>query len=59
MDDDGTHGDDTTYGERTGVAHKHLCRIGIVPEEADERTHKGTHEDHQLLRIRDIHDVQV
>ena len=30
-DDDGTHGDDTSDGEATRVAHEHLSGEGIIP----------------------------
>ena len=59
VDDDGAHGDDTADGERTGIAHEHLRRVGIVPEEADEGSDKGTEEYHKLLGAWNIHDVEV
>ena len=59
MDDDGTHGNDTADGQRTGVAHEHLGRVGVVPEKTDECSYEGAEEYHQLLRTRDIHDVEV
>ena len=34
VDDDGQHADDSADGERTGVAHKHLGGVGIIPKEA-------------------------
>ena len=53
------HGDDAADGQRACVAHEHLGRIGVVPQEAYERADEGTHEHHKLLRLRDVHDVQV
>ncbi len=49
VDDDGTHGDDTADGQRTRVAHEHLGRVGVVPEETDERSDEGAEEYHQFL----------
>ena len=59
VDDDGTHTDDTADHQRPRVAHEHLCGIGVVPEKTNHRSDEGTEEDHQFLRSRDIHDVEV
>lgn len=50
MNDDGTDTNDTTDGERTGVTHENLCRVGIIPQETNHGTDKSTEEDNQLLR---------
>ena len=42
------HADDAADGETARIAHEYLRREGVVPEEADERAHKGTHEDGNL-----------
>ena len=57
--DDGTNTDDATNGQRTCVSHKHLCRIGIIPQETYHGTHEGTEEHNQFLCVGDIHNVEV
>ena len=59
MYDDGANGNDTANGERTGITHEHLCRIGIIPQESYHRSHESTYKDHKFLAARDIHDIQI
>ena len=59
VDDYCRNSDDTTDCQRTCIAHKHLSRIGIVPKETNHGTYESTKEYHQLLRVGDIHDVEV
>ena len=59
VDDDGKDGDDAADGQAARVAHEHLRRIGIVPQEAYQCADEGTDEDDQFLRPGDEHDVQV
>ena len=54
VDDDGAHGDDAPDGQRARVAHEYLGRVGVVPQEADERADEGAHEHHQLLAAGDV-----
>ena len=55
----GTHTNYTSNGERAGVAHEHLCRIGVVPQETDECTNESAHKHHQFLTIGDIHYIKI
>ena len=48
-----------SYRERTRVAHEHLGRVGVIPQETYERAHEGAHEHHEFLRARDVHYVQI
>ena len=59
MDDDGTDTNDATDGQGTRIAHKDLGRVGVVPQETDHGSHEGTEENHQFLRVGDVHDVEV
>ena len=59
VDDDGTHADDAADGQRTGVAHEHLCGVGVIPQEAHHSPHECREEHHQLFRPGNIHDVEV
>ena len=59
MDDDGTYTNDTTDGQRACVAHEHLGREGIIPQETDHGSDECTKEYHQLLGVGDIHNVEV
>ena len=43
---DGTNGYDAADGERTRVAHEHLCRVGIVPQETYQRTDESAEKYH-------------
>ena len=36
-----------------------MCRIGVVPQESNQRANEGTEEDHQLLGTWDIHYIKV
>ncbi len=42
-----------------GIAHEHLCRKSIIPQEADKSTDEGGHIYHKLFTARDIHDVEI
>ena len=59
VDDDGSDSNHTTNGKATGVTHEHLRWIGIVPQETDQRSHKGAKEYQHLFCTRNIHDIQV
>ena len=59
VDDDCADGYYAADGERAGVAHEDLRRVGVVPEETYERADERTHEHHKLLRARDVHYVEV
>ena len=59
MDDDGTHTDDTSNGKRAGVAHENLCGESVVPQETNHGSHESTEENHQFLRVRNIHDIEI
>ena len=55
----GSYRYDAADGERTGIAHEYLCRIGVIPQEAYETSDEGAEEYHQLLRLRYIHYIKV
>ena len=58
-DKDGKHGDDASQAQATRIAHEHLGRIGVVPQETDGGPDKGRRIHYQLTAIRDVHDIQV
>ena len=59
MDDDSTDTDDAADGQRTRITHEHLGGEGIIPQETDHRTDEGTEKHHQLLGVRDVHNVEI
>ena len=59
MDDDSTDTDDTADSQRSCIAHKHLSREGVVPQETYHRTHEGTKEHHQLFALWNIHNIEI
>ena len=59
MDDDGEYGNDSANRQTAGISHEYLCRIGIVPEEADQCTDKGADVNYELFRSRNVHNVQI
>ena len=59
VDDDGFFGNDTADGQAARITHEYLCRISVVPKEADHRTDEGANEDYQFFRSWDIHDIQI
>lgn len=38
VDDDGIYGNDAADGQAARITHEYLCRISVVPKEADHRT---------------------
>ena len=59
MDDNGVYGNDAADGQTACIAHEYLCRVGVVPEEADKCTDESADKDYQLFRTRYVHDVQI
>ena len=59
MDDDGAHTDDAANGQRTGVAHEDLCRVGVVPQETYHSTDERRQEHHQLLSMGNVHNIEI
>ena len=59
MNDDSTYCYDTANSKTSCVAHEYLCRISIIPKEANQGTYEGHKEYYQLFRTWYIHDVQV
>ena len=55
----GAHANDAANGQAPRIAHKHLGREGVVPQEADGRSDecRGIH--YQFTAIGDVHDIQV
>src|SRR5579862_491668 len=45
--------------ERADVAHEHLRRVGVEPEEAEARRRERAAEDRELARARDVRDLEV
>src|SRR5690606_25917597 len=52
-------GDNTTQGQASRVAHEHLCRIRVIPEESQAGPHKCRTKDYEFRKVRDVHDVEV
>ena len=59
VNNDGVYCDDSSNGQTARIAHEYLGRIGIVPQEADKCTDKGTDKDYQFFRAGNVHDIQV
>lgn len=57
--DQSKYSNDGSQRQAAGIAHKNLGRIGIVPEEPDARTDKGSAENSQLAGSWNEHNVQV
>ena len=55
----GENGYDAAQCQRAGVAHEHLCRERIVPQEAYQCPDKCCGKHHKLLRTGYVHDVQI
>ena len=56
------HGDNTQRAaecQRTHIAHKDLCRIGVKPQEAQTRANNRGTDDHQFTGVTQIRDMQV
>ena len=49
MYDNRRDGYDSADRKRTCIAHEYLCRIGIVPQEANQRTNERAEEYHKFL----------
>jgi len=57
--DDGDGAERAAQRQCTDVAHEHLCRVRVVPQEGQARARHRTAEDDQLTRTRDVRDEQV
>ena len=58
-DEHGEHSDDTAQAQAVRVAHEHLGRIGIIPQETYCRADECCGINHQFAAIWDVHDIQV
>ncbi len=54
----GAHADDAANGEASRISHEYLGGEGVEPEEADESSHEGAHEDGNLSGSGNVHDVE-
>ena len=48
-----------TDGERTSIAHEHLCWLCVIPQESYQCPNECAKENHQFLRPLNIHDIKI
>ena len=59
MDDNGKYCNDATDGKTSGIAHKHACRVAVVPEKSDTAAADGKGENHRFFNTADIGQIEV
>ena len=59
LEQNGDRAHRTAQRERTGVAHEHLRRMRVVPEESDTRANNGSAKDRQLTGAAQVEHLQV
>ena len=59
MNDNSENGNDPSQCQTSGIPHKHLGRIRVIPQKPDRRSDKGRTEYHQFSGMRNVHDIQI
>ena len=59
MNDNSENGNNPSQCQTSGIPHKHLGRIRVIPQKPDRRSDKGRTEYHQFSGMRNVHDIQI